>query len=108
MQKSRKHIILIEPVPGGKGEGVDPAKLAVRRVVDELFDCTHRFRLCRLPQSTEEILGFAGKFHGTIGLTTATQVPCGEENGKQATDPQKKLGPVPTFDTIVSSTPPIL
>ena len=64
VQKSRKHIILIEPVPGGKGEGVDAAKLAVRRVVDELFDCTHRFRLCRLPQSTEEILSVGGKFHG--------------------------------------------
>jgi hypothetical protein len=53
VQKSGKHIILIELVPGGKGEGVDAAKLAVRCVVDDLFDCTHRFRLCRLPQSTE-------------------------------------------------------
>src|SRR4029079_18919028 len=56
VQKGRKHITLIEPVSGGKGEGVDTAQLAVRRVVDELFDCTHRVRLCRLPQSAEEIL----------------------------------------------------
>src|SRR4030095_7156172 len=38
VKKSRQHIILIEPVPGGKGESIDAAKLAVRRVVDELFD----------------------------------------------------------------------
>ena len=56
MQKSRNHIILIEPVPGGKGEGVDPAKVAVRRAPDELFDRAHRLRLCRLSQSLEEIL----------------------------------------------------
>src|SRR5947207_11790130 len=64
VQESRKHIILIEPVPGGKGKGVDAAKLAVRRVLDQLFNRTHRFRLCRLPQSTEVILSFGRKFHG--------------------------------------------
>jgi hypothetical protein len=64
VQESANHIVLIEPVPGGKGEGVDTAKLAIRRVVDELFDRTHRFRLRRLSQSTKEILSFGGKFHG--------------------------------------------
>ena len=63
MQKSPNHIVLIEPVPGSKGEGVDTAKLAIRRVLDELFDRTHRFRLRGFSQSIEEILGFGGKFH---------------------------------------------
>src|SRR6185312_7548146 len=40
------------------------AKLAIRRVLDELFDRTHRFQLGRVSQSTEEILSFGGKFHG--------------------------------------------
>src|SRR4029079_4388566 len=64
VHKRRKDIIFIEPAPGGKGEGIDAAKLAIRRVVDELFDCSHWFRLCRLPQSIEEILSVVGKFHG--------------------------------------------
>jgi hypothetical protein len=48
VQKSPNHIALIELVLGGKGEGVDTAKLAVRPSVDEPFDRTNRFRLCRL------------------------------------------------------------
>ena len=75
MQESSNHIVLIETAPGRKGEDVDTAKLAIRRVLDELFDRTHRFRLRRLSQSTEEILSFGGKFHALADLTTATQVP---------------------------------
>jgi hypothetical protein len=67
VQESPNRIVLIESVPGGKGEGVDTAKLAIRRALDELFDRTHRFRLGRLSQSTEEILSFGGKFHDTFG-----------------------------------------
>jgi len=59
-------------VLGGKGEGVDTAKVAVRPVLDELFDGTHRFWLRRLSQSIEESVGFAGKFHGTVELITVT------------------------------------
>src|SRR5882724_11197844 len=63
VQESSNHIVFIEPVPGGKGESIDTAKLAIRRVLDEFFDRTHRFRLRRLSQSNEEILSFGGKFH---------------------------------------------
>src|SRR5881275_516477 len=55
-----------------KGEGVDTAKVAVRPVLDELFDGTHRFWLRRLSQGIEESVGFAGKFHGTVELITVT------------------------------------
>jgi hypothetical protein len=57
-------------MPGGKGEGVDTAKLAIRPALDEFFDRAHRFRLCRLSQSIEQRVGFAAKIHGTIGLIT--------------------------------------
>jgi hypothetical protein len=77
VQKSRNHIFLVELVAGGKGEGVDTAKLAVRPVLDELFDRTHWFRLCRFSQSSEESVGFDGTFHGNNGLITVTQLPCG-------------------------------
>ncbi len=86
MQKSRNYILLVKLVLGGKGEGVDTAKLAVRPVLDELFDGTDRFRLRRLSQSREESVGFAGKFHGTIGLVTVTVYPVARKNGKQVTD----------------------
>jgi hypothetical protein len=72
VQKSRNYILLIELVLGGKGEGVDTAKLAVGPVLDELFDRTHRFRLRRLSQRIEESVGFAGTFHGTFGSITGT------------------------------------
>ena len=38
MQKSRNYILLIEFVLGGKRESVDTGKLAVRPVLDELFN----------------------------------------------------------------------
>ena len=72
MQKSRNYILLIELVLGGKGEGVDTAKLAVGPVLDELFDRTHRFRLRRLSQTIEECVGFDGTFHGTLESITVT------------------------------------
>ncbi len=72
MQQSCNYILLIEFLLGGKGEGVDTAKLAVGSVLDELFDGTHRFRLRRLSQSIEESVSFAGKFHCTFGLITVT------------------------------------
>ena len=86
MQKGRNHILLIELVPGGKGESVDAAKLAVRPVVYELFDRARRLRLRRLSQSSEEAFGFSGKFHGTVGLVTVTVYPVARKNGKQVTD----------------------
>lgn len=55
---------------GGKGKGVDAAKVAVRPVLDDFFDRTHRFRLSRLSQATQERVGFSGTFHGTFGLIT--------------------------------------
>jgi hypothetical protein len=64
VQKSCNHIFFIESMPGGKGESVNTAKIAVRAVPDELFDRTHRFRFRRLSQSIEESVGFAAKFHG--------------------------------------------
>src|SRR5947199_818311 len=70
VQKGRNHIFLIELVPGGKREGVNTAKLAIRSVLDQVFDRTHRFRLRRLSQSTEQSVGFDGKLHYTIGLIT--------------------------------------
>ena len=70
MQKSRNYIFLIELVPGGKGERVDAAEITVRRILDELFDGAYRFRLRRLSQNSEEVFGFAGKFHVTIRLIT--------------------------------------
>src|SRR5436190_682292 len=79
VQKSRNYILLVEFVLGGKGEDVDTRKLAVRSVLDELFDGTHRFRFRRFSQSLEESVGFDGKFHGTIGLLSVTQLPCGYE-----------------------------
>jgi len=63
MQKSPNYIILIEAMAGSKDDSINPAKLAVRRLLDQLFDRAHRFRFCRLSQRTEEILGFDGKFH---------------------------------------------
>ncbi len=71
---------------GGKGQGVDAAKLAVRPVLDEFFDRAHRFRLCRLTQSIEQRVGFAGKIHDTIGLITVPRYPVARKNGKQVTD----------------------
>jgi hypothetical protein len=59
-------------VLGGKGERVDAAKLAVRSVLDDLFNRTHRFRLCRLSQSIEQSVGFTAKFHGTFGSIAVT------------------------------------
>ena len=85
MQKSRNYIFFIELVPGGKGEGVDTAKLAIRRVLDQLFDRTHRFRLRRFSQSIEERVGFAGKFHGDH-----SNYRVADENGKQVTDTSKR------------------
>ena len=86
MEKSRNYILLVELVLGGEREGVNTAKLAVRPVLDELFDGTHRFWLRRLSQSIEESVGFAGKFHGTVGLVTVTVYPVARKNGKQVTD----------------------
>src|SRR5205823_14209839 len=68
VQKSRNYILLIELVLGGKGEGVNAAKLAVGSVLDEVFDRAHRLRLRRLSQSSEEAFGFSGNFHVVIGI----------------------------------------
>ena len=70
MQKSRKYILLVELVLGGKGEGVDTAEITVWPFLDELFDRAYRLRLRRLSQNNEEVFGLAGKFHVTIGLIT--------------------------------------
>ena len=101
MQKSRNYILLIELVPGGKGENVDAAKLAVRPVLDELFDCAYRLRLRRLSQNSEEVFGFAGKFHVTIRLITVAVTVCLGKTESKRQMRQKKLGSIPTFDTIV-------
>jgi hypothetical protein len=73
MQESGNDILLTKFVFGGKGKGVDAAKLAVRRVLDELFDRVCHLRFCRFSQDGEGHLGFAGEFHGTI-LSTASRV----------------------------------
>jgi len=62
-------------VPDGKGECVDTAEITVRPVLDELFDRAYRLRLRRFSQNSEEVFGFAGKFHVTIRLITVA-VPC--------------------------------
>ena len=85
MQKSRNYILLIELVLGGKGEGVDAAKLAVRPVSDELFDCAYRLRL--FSQSIEKAVSFAGNFHGSRSVT---QYRVARKNGKQKTDESKQ------------------
>lgn len=85
MQKSRNHILLIEPVLGGKSEDIDTAKLPVWLVLDELFNCSHGFRLRRLSQSIEESIGLARTFHGIIALMICTYRVAGG-NGKQVTD----------------------
>jgi hypothetical protein len=76
VQKSRKHIFLIELVPGCKSEGVDTAEITVRAVVDELFDRAYRLWLRGLSQNSEEIFGFAGKFHVTNRLIAVAVTVC--------------------------------
>jgi len=63
-------------VLGGKGEGVDTAEITVRRILDELFDRAYRLRLRRLSQNSEQVSGFAGKFHVTIKLITVAVTVC--------------------------------
>jgi hypothetical protein len=46
VQKSRDDILFIELVPGGKGEGIDTTKVAVRPVLNQFFDRAYSFRLC--------------------------------------------------------------
>src|SRR5204862_7482023 len=106
VQKSRNHIFLIELVPGGKGEGVDTAEITVRRILDELFDRAYRLRLRRLSQNSEEVFAFAGKFHVTIRLITVAVTVCLGKTESKRQMRQKTSGSVPTFDTIVSSSPP--
>ena len=85
MKKSRNDVVLIELMPGGKGESVDTTKLPIWRVLDELFDCTDRVRLRGSSQSVEESVGLARESHGKIGLMIL-HLSCGEGNGKQVTD----------------------
>jgi hypothetical protein len=66
VQKTRDYILLIEAVPGGKGEDIDAAQLAVWRIRDELFDRAYRLRFRRSSQSREEAFDFAGELHGKI------------------------------------------
>src|SRR5205814_8782680 len=108
MQKSRKYIFLIELVPGGKGEGVDTAEITVRRILDELFDRAYRPRLGRSSQNSEEVFGFAGKFHVTIRLITVAVTVCLGKTESKRQMRQTKSGSVPTLDAIVSSSPPTL
>src|SRR3954452_25586814 len=70
MKKCSNYIFLVEFMPGGKGEDVDTAEIAVRSIFNELLDRTYRLRLCRLPQNSKEVFGFAGKSHVTIRLIT--------------------------------------
>src|SRR5262249_10456228 len=70
MQERGYNALFVKLVLGGKGEGIDAAKLAVRSVLDQLLNRAHRFRLRRLSQNSEEGFGFARKFHDTIGLIT--------------------------------------
>ena len=84
MQKSRNHIVLIELVPGSKGEGVDTAEITVRRILDELLDRAYRLRLRRSPQNNEEVFGFAGKSHVTIKwIAVAVTVCVGKTESKR-------------------------
>jgi hypothetical protein len=77
----------------------------MERILDELFDSAYRPRLRRLSQNSEEVFGFAGKFHVTIRvITVAVTVWLGKTESKPQIC-QKKLELVPTFDTIVSSSP---
>jgi len=71
VQKSGDHVLLIQFMLGGEREGIDAAKLMIRRVLNEFFDRAHRLRLRRLSQNTEERFGLSGKFHGITGLITA-------------------------------------
>src|SRR5438477_5959534 len=106
MQKSRNYILLVEFVPGGKGEGVDTAEITVRRFIDELLDRAYRLRLRRLPQNSKEVFGFARKFHVTIRLITVAVTVCLTKTESKSQLRQTKSGSVPTFDAIVSSSPP--
>src|SRR5206468_3040938 len=108
VQKSRNYIFLIELVLGGKGEGVDTAEITVRPILDELFDRAYRLRLRRLSQNSEEVFGFAGRFHVTIRLITVAVTVCLGKTESKRQMRQKKSGLLPTFDTIVSSSPPTL
>src|SRR5439155_22667587 len=71
MEESSDHILFIEFMPRGERESIDAAKLTVWCVLDEAFDRAHRLWLRRLPQNIEDAFGFAGNFHGTVGLITA-------------------------------------
>jgi hypothetical protein len=90
VQKGRNHIVLTELMLGGKSEDIDTAKLAVWPVLDEFFDCTHRFWLRRLSQSVEESVGLARTFHGIIGLMIL--LSCGQGKWKASERYAKRDG----------------